>query len=84
MVDRRGFLNRLGLATLAPGAYLPSPPVAASGAATDGVILNDVHSKLNATRVVEVARPASRAALVAEVSSPRGPPRVPPGSCQPC
>ena len=62
MISRREFLElgAFGAAALVPGCRpVPLPGVSADG----NVVVNDVHSKLNATRVRLVLRPESAQAL---------------------
>ena len=61
MIDRRDFLRIAGLTAASPGAGAWARPT--------GVIVNDLHSQLNATRVHRVVEPdtldAARGALLA-------------------
>src|SRR4051812_6177636 len=58
MTDRRTFLAAAGLAALARGSGGAEQP-----AAQGGVVVNDVQSRLNPTRVASVERPDSPDAL---------------------
>lgn len=61
MLSRRDFLKHAG--QLGALAALPATVCGKEPAATTGVVLNDVQSQLNATRVHEVARPTSLDAI---------------------
>ena len=79
-VSRRRFLGALGALALAPACAPaprptgPMPPSPAEGTPPPppGVVLNDVHSKLNATRVGEVATVDSLQSLHEAVRRARG------------
>lgn len=70
MVDRRGFLGGAAAFALGAGACRGTRS-AEAGLSLDGVVLNDIHSKLNATRVARVVPVDSLAALRAAVLDAR-------------
>lgn len=74
MMNRRDFLRAAGLLALAPtGCSRQEPPglntesMAPAQAAPGGLVLNDIHSQLNSTRVATVAPIQSLDELVSQV-----------------
>jgi FAD/FMN-containing dehydrogenase len=63
-LSRRKFLQIAGTAAAAPAALLD--------ARESGVVVNDIHSQLNPTRVREIIRPRSQPELVAIIRKTRG------------
>lgn len=63
-LSRREFLKIAGVAAAAPAVVLDAREA--------GVLVNDIHSQLNATRVRDIVRPRSQGELIAAVRKTRG------------